>query len=174
MFPIVSKGRGESDAPAAVNVNYLLGIGTTKKLAADFETSSGTNYAVVSNTIIEDNIWTHVAVSYDPVSAVWKLYINGVLDVTKDLGSNITPANTSIQPAAIATAFNSNGLTEGYFKGNIDEVRIWNVVRTEAEISSNYPLELTSGAALVARYGLNEGSGFIAANSSRKQAMVLL
>ncbi|HEX8678001.1 MAG TPA: LamG-like jellyroll fold domain-containing protein, partial [Segetibacter sp.] len=163
--PIITKGRSEADAPANINVNYLLGIDVNKKLIADFEQGSGTNRPVVGITSIPNNVWTHVAATYDPVSAVWKLYINGVLDLTKDLGSNITPANTSIQPAAIATAFTSTGVANGYFDGNIDEARIWNVVRTDAEILNNYKQELTSGTGLVARYGLNEGSGTTAANS---------
>jgi hypothetical protein len=163
--PIVAKGRTEADAPASININYFLGIDKNKKLTADFEQGSGTNYPVVGSTAIKDSVWTHVAVSYEPVSAAWKMYINGVLDMTKDLGSNITPANTSIQPAAIATAINSTGAPAGYFKGNIDEVRIWKVVRTGTEILNNYKRELTSGTGLVARYGLNEGSGTTATNS---------
>ncbi len=163
--PIISKGRSEADAPANINVNYFLGIDANKKLTADFEEGVGTNRPVVSVTSITDNVWTHVAATYESASAVWKLYINGVLDVTKDIGSNITPANTSIQPAAIATAMNSTGVSDGYFSGNIDEARIWNVVRTDAEILNNYKLELTSGTGLAARYGLNEGSGTTTANS---------
>src|SRR5215213_5653991 len=128
--PIITKGRSESDAPANVNMNYFLGIDANKMLVADFEEGTGPNHPVVSTITITDNVWTHVAVTYEPVSAVWKLYVNGNLNVTKDLGSNKVPASVSIQPAAIASALNSTNAAAGFFNGMIDEVRIWNVVRS--------------------------------------------
>ena len=47
----------------------------------------------------------------------------------------------------------------------LDEVRIWNVARTGAQIAASRDQELTSGTGLVARYGLNEGTGTTVANS---------
>ncbi len=132
--PIVTKGRGEADFPSSVNGNYFLAINSNKKLVADFEEAAGRNHPVTSNAVIADNDWTHVAVSYEPISSVWKMYINGKLDITKDLGSNIMPANVSVSAFAIATSINSKGVTEGFFKGNIDEIRVWKVARTDEEI----------------------------------------
>lgn len=163
--PIITKGRGEADAPSNLNVNYFLGINAQKKLTADFEQSSGTNRFISSQTSIQDGTWTHVAVSYEPVSAVWKLYINGALDTTKDMGSNITPAYQSIQPAAIGSALNSKGTPQGFFNGKIDEVRIWKIARSSADVLNNYKKELITGTGLVARFGMNEGAGTVAINS---------
>ncbi len=164
-IPIITKGRGESDAPSNLNMNYFLGFDSNKKLTADFEESTGPNHPIISKAVIPDNIWTHVAVSYEAVSAVWKLYINGVLDTTKDLGSNKIPASGSIQPAAIGSALNSTGVPAGFFKGEIDEVRIWNIARSGTEILNNYKAEVTSGTGLAARYGLNDNTGTTASNS---------
>ncbi len=163
--PIITKGRGEADVPSNLNVNYFLGINAQKKLTADFEQSSGTNRFIISKTSIQDGSWTHVAVSYEPVSAVWKLYINGALDTTKDMGSNITPAYQSIQPAAIGSALNSKGTPQGFFNGKIDEVRIWKIARSSTDVLNNYKKELITGTGLVARFGLNEGAGTVAINS---------
>ena len=41
----------------------------------------------------------------------------------------------------------------------IDEARVWNRALDASEILANKNLELTSGTGLVARWGLNEGSG---------------
>ncbi len=151
--PILTRGRGESDAPSNVNMNYFFGIDQNKKVTADFEESSGANHPVLSKTSIQDNTWTHVAVTYEPAAAVWRLYINGILETTKDVGSNIMPASISIQPAAIGTALNSGSVPQGYFKGKIDEVRIWNIRKTDSAIRKDYKAELTSAKGLIARYG---------------------
>ncbi|MBL0200959.1 MAG: hypothetical protein IPP81_12755 [Chitinophagaceae bacterium] len=47
----------------------------------------------------------------------------------------------------------------------MDELRVWNVVRTDAEIFAGYNAELTSGTGLVSRWGFNDGSGTSAVNS---------
>lgn len=163
--PIITKGRGEADTPSHVNTNFFLGIDANRKLTADFEEASGANHPVISRSFIRDSIWTHVAVSYEPETAVWNLYINGVLDTTQDIGNYILPASNSVQPAAIGSALDSRGTAAGYFNGKIDEVRIWNIARTSADILKTYNAELTDGAGLVARYSFNEGTGTEVMNS---------
>lgn len=164
-MPIITKGRGEGDYPSSLNVNYFLAINNNKKLAADFEDNNGGNHPVTSNAVIQDNKWTHVAVSYEPETSVWKMYINGVLDITKDLGDNVTPADAVVSASAIATSVDSKGVAQGFFNGNIDEIRVWNVARTDAEISDNYKRQLNSGSGLVTRYSLNENEGTKVNNS---------
>ena len=110
-----------------------------------------------------DGQWHHIAVSYD--GQTWRLYRDGVIDTTTALASAFAPEVTSIQHAAIATAMNSTGVADGYFFGAVDEVRIWNTVRTATQIQTNKNAELTSGSGLIGRWGLNEGSGAAAANS---------
>ena len=41
--------------------------------------------------------------------------------------------------------------TGGYFAGVLDEVRVWNVVRSDAQIAAARDLVLTSGTGLVAK-----------------------
>lgn len=164
-FPIVTKGRGEDDSPSNLNMNYFLGLRSDYKLVADFEESAGRNRPVNGKSVIPLNTWTHVAVTYDPESAIWRMYVNGVQDTAIDLGSNIYPANGSIQPAAIASALNSKSVAQGFFYGRIDEVRIWSIVRSATAIRDNYKKQLSGGTGLVARYALNELSGNVAPNS---------
>ena len=68
------------------------------------------------------------------------------------------PENTSIQHGSLGTSLNSTGGTNGFFAGVLDEVRVWNVVRTDAQIAAERDHALTSGTGLIARYGLDEGS----------------
>jgi hypothetical protein len=55
---------------------------------------------------------------------------------------------------------NSTGTTFGKFQGLLDEARIWNYERTEAQLRSTINTQITtSQSGLLARWGLNEGSG---------------
>lgn len=150
--------------PDNINMNYFMGL-VGNKLAADFEEGPGANHAIIGTTVIPLNTWTHVAATYEPVSAVWYLYINGIQEATLDLGSNVIPANTSIQHAGIGTALTSTGLAAGFFNGKIDEVRIWDIARTASEVFNNMNTEISAATNLIGRWGLNEGSGTSAGNS---------
>ncbi|MBK7319521.1 LamG-like jellyroll fold domain-containing protein [Candidatus Villigracilis affinis] len=167
VYPLITKGRNEADG-SNVDANYYLGI-QGGKLAADFEdAATGANHPIIGLTTITTNAWHHAAVSYDSVSAVWTLYLDGVADGTSDLGANVLPRSDSIQHAAIGSALTSAGTPAGYFQGRLDEVRVWNVVRTQAEIQSGMNSEiLTPTSGLIGRWGLNDGSGTTASNLNR-------
>ena len=165
-IPLISKGRGEGESPANLNCNYFFGIDASSgKLVADFEdTVNGGNHPVTGNAVIAAGSgWHHVAVTY--ASPTWNIYVDGALDKTLTLPSAFTPEATSIQHAGLASAMTSTGTAAGFFAGVIDEARIWNVVRSQAEIQASMRQELTSGTGLIGRWGLNDGSGTTAANS---------
>lgn len=177
-YPIVTKGRGESET-AGLNCNYFLGINATNQLVADFEAAAasgittGQNYPVTGTSSIPYNEWVHVAATYDDDSSdgeKWKLFVNGIKDTTSATTGVNPPANAqpeaiSTQHFAVGTAMNSSGTREGTFLGIIDEVRVWNVARTEAQIAASKGTELTSGSGLLARYGFGEGTGTTTASS---------
>ena len=167
--PLVTKGMAEADG-SNVDMNYFLGIGsTTNKLVADFEDmATGLNHPVSGTTAIPaDSSWHHVAASYD--GSTWRLYVDGALQTTLVVGA-FTPRFDSIQHAAIGTALNSTGgvgtQTQGFFNGAIDEVRIWNYARSTAQIASARNREIPVASGLLGRWGLNEGSGTTATDSS--------
>ena len=166
VIPLISKGRGEADG-SNLDMNYFLGIvPTTNRLAADFEDmATGMNHPFTGNMSITTNEWHHAAVTYDSTSAVWSLYLDGVLDSTSDLGSNILPRTDSVQHAGIGSAMTSTGAAAGYFQGKMDEARIWNRALSLTEIRASINAELTSGSGLVARWGMNEGTGSTIASS---------
>ena len=135
---------------------------------ADFEdTATGLNHPVTGITAIPISAtWHHAAVTYDTATDTWNLYLDGDLERTLAAGGNFTPrsdsasstppsARRSTPPASLA----------GFFNGVLDEVRIWNVARSQAQIQASKDQELTSGTGLIARYGLNEGTGTAVANS---------
>ncbi|MGZ6299309.1 MAG: LamG domain-containing protein, partial [Candidatus Limnocylindria bacterium] len=151
-IPLLTKGRAESETPANVNMNYFLGLDAgTGQLVADFEdTTNGGNHPVTGTAVVSQNVWHHAAATFG--AGTWNLYLDGVLDKTLSVGA-FTPEATSIQHAALGTAMTSTGVAAGFFQGMVDEPRIWNVVRTAAQISANKGLELTSGTGLIGRWG---------------------
>ena len=164
-YPVLTKGMGEGETPANVNMNWFLGITDTGFIGADFEdTAGGVNHPVWGTQTVSIGEWHHIAATYD--GQTWKLYFDGALDKSLTLASPYTPESTSIQHAALATGLNSTGGTStGFFAGIIDEARVWNVVRTQPEIAGAMRQELTSGTGLRGRWGLNDGNGTTAVNS---------
>ena len=70
--------------------------------------------------------WTHLATVYDGTTLT--LYING-----EEYGSTSANFNFTNTELKLGRGWRS----DPYFKGEVDEVRIWNTARTEAEIKDN-------------------------------------
>ncbi len=93
------------------------------------------------------NTWVHFAGTYD--GSQIRLYLNG----------------TQVASAAVAGLSNGNEEwrigrrwdSADYFKGKLDEVRIWNVARTAAEINANKNQTISPQTGLVGYYRFNQG-----------------
>lgn len=106
------------------NVNYLL-------RANNFQITTSSGFKVVTSPIpVVNNVWYHVAATYDGASI--KLYINGCL-VADSAHTGTIVTNDFI--SAIGTRAASPA--SDHFRGSIDEVRVWNVVRTQSQILQN-------------------------------------
>ena len=124
-----------------------------------------------STTHLSLNVWYHLAVVYDGSASTdatrLKLYINGVQDVLTFLGMGPVPTTTPYSSGSRfclgaeyngATAVSSSSILAVPFKGTMDEVRVWNVARSQSSISSDMNTEITSQANLQAYYQFNQGS----------------
>ena len=107
------------------------------------------NLATASG-VLTTGTWYHVAGVND--DGTRHLYVNGVEQSITGTALNIA-INTD--PLRIGTDYSSR-----YFEGQIDEVRIWNDVRSEDEIIENMHNNLTSNETnLVAYYNFDNSAG---------------
>jgi predicted secreted protein len=91
---------------------------------------------------VKTHSWTHIAGTYDGSMA--RLYINGILVAEEAFTDNIGAGDTG---------FYIGGLYQNErFQGLIDEVRLWNVTRTPAEIQNYMRLTLTGDEPGLAGY----------------------
>jgi hypothetical protein len=166
-IPLVTKGTSEAET-APADINYFLGINTAGNvLCADFEeaqtgSTPGLNHPISGTTAIVNSTWYHAAATYNGTK--WQLFLNGNLEA--ELVVSQPPNAAVLSPFAMATSIRSNGTTiQGYFNGVLDEVRLWNYARSQAEVQAAMNSEVISGTGLLGRWGLNENTGTTAGNS---------
>jgi len=116
---------------------------------------------VQSASLITNGQWTHVAATRTMATGVIQVLVNGVVDGT------LTTTQTAALSAPPTITLGADTLDRHYFNGLMDEVRLWSVVRTPADIMSTMRKRLTgTEAGLVGYYRFDEGSGATATDSS--------
>ena len=108
-----------------------LAITNENRLHANFGNGTTWGAGVNSSTLIPLNTWTHIAVTRSSTGAV-KMYINGVLDASTAT-LNLRGSNGAIRAIGVKPV-GSNRF--GYFKGAIDELKVWSIERTQAQIQA--------------------------------------
>ena len=111
--------------------------GTTKKLHSYYITSSSNSaYGSSSVSTLDTDQWYHVAISYEGATGMTKIYVNGELE-----RSGSIPAGTlSTNPTYAGPDFNigrHSRLDNSYFKGAVDEVRVFDTVLTDRSVTTN-------------------------------------
>lgn len=104
-----------------------------------------------------DETWRHVALTYD--NTTLRAYVNG------NPSSNLYYVNVTLNfgasNALIGADYDSfNAGISNFFEGEIDEMRVWNLARTEAQIKATMSSSLTGNEpGLVAYWRFNESTG---------------
>lgn len=91
--------------------------------------ANGVTDVAVRGSVLALNTWTHLALTYD--GATQKLFLNGVLVESHAQTGKIAVANGALRIGGNAAWANE------FFKGLIDEVRIYNRARTAEQITSD-------------------------------------
>ena len=123
-----------------------------------FQQYGGGVNGLTQSISLTTNTWYHIAMVRSGSNAY--LYLNGV-QTASNTGNTGTPA-TSTDPFQIGYAgFHT------YLPGKVDEVRVWNIARTPAQIAANMSVTIPGNSpGLVAYYQFNESSGITASDIS--------
>ncbi|MGZ4034240.1 MAG: LamG-like jellyroll fold domain-containing protein [Bacteroidia bacterium] len=119
---------------------------------------NGSNYIPGLGANLKDNTCHHIALtrSKGATEDTLKFYVDGAFIANAPMASSYDATDTG--PLYIGGDLANPG--NNMYAGNVNEVRLWNYVRTPAEISANKSTEvpgLTTG--LVGYWRLNEGTG---------------
>jgi hypothetical protein len=109
-----------------------------RNVCMDFWSNSTT-----SSTVLESNIWYHVAWRYDKTKKTQSILINGELDC-------VGTGKEAFQGSDLVYIGRAYGGCN--FKGSIAEVRIWNTARTDADIKTDRFKRLTGKEANLKGY----------------------
>jgi hypothetical protein len=132
--------KGETDGFFDVPYRYFLGYGADYPeicLIDELQSSSEEHH---SNTIVENNQWTHVSVSWDGRNV--RFYKNGVLSDPPIETEYITSMLCNDQNLVIGM----DSVARTFYKGIIDELRIYNRALSDAEIKTVYDVKPAAAA----------------------------
>lgn len=153
-MPLLTKG-----SDLGTNRTYSLWVDSTARtVAMSLGNYTGNGPTLVSAPgSIEVGEWYHMAGVINRTSGALQLYLNGVLDASGTVAT--TPGPSYTRPLLIGRTFEQLS-TFVNFEGAIDDVRLWNVARTQADIQATMNQEVTGAeAGLVLALPLNEGTG---------------
>lgn len=150
---------------ASGNKGYVLRCGDNGKVNFNISNASGTWVEAVSGSVMKTGIWYHVAGTFNGDTVA--VYINGNLEAFT-LYTGSMSASTGLAPKIGDLAYTTGG--SRLFKGQIDEVRIWNTALTKATLRDWMCRKVTKShpnySNLAGYYKLDDGNGLNATDNS--------
>jgi len=138
---LLNKGGFGSDRPAT-NLNYGLWLGNRERVNGGFETTTGDDYYLTSQGSYADGVWHNAILTFDDEVHMLKLYMDGLEIATNTTNTGITPDTTGKQPIRLgANSLVENGIINGNFTGQIDDIQIWNYAFTKEQVADLFNTE---------------------------------
>ena len=134
--------RGDERVPDIKNRSYILHLkeGGFIQLAASPDGAGEASIYSPPN-VIQLNRWHHIAAVIDATNDSMQLFIDGVEVRNRNFRGKKLLYKSRL-PLRIGWTHEEERPTQSPFVGQIDEVRIWNIARTEAEISTDMNKQL--------------------------------
>ncbi len=169
-IPFVTMGGGAGSG-SDMKVGLFFGIqASSGRLMAVFEGAPSApglvaqDYSLVGNAQITPGAWHHTAATYD--GQTLSLFLDGRLDAALTLATPIVPQLVNARDVYLAGTRSSDGKGRGFFKGVLDEVRIWEVARSPHDLQAALNLDELADSNLIGHWSMNEGTGTAVHDSS--------
>ena len=158
--------KGDNAGTSSVNNNYTLHSSGNGRFYLTATTSGGGGFQINStNSPLSLNTWHHIAVtfSFNGTVGVAKFYINGVFinEFSGPLDGTLLPNEA---PLTIGVDF---PITTEFWKGKIDEVKIWNEALSGSQVLTAMTAATPRARSLMGYWRFNEGRGLTARDRSR-------
>lgn len=130
---------GNIQAIAGRYATYQLQINPDGKVLFGLSFDHTLDQQVTSSNPLTANTFTHIVGTYDSSSRAQRLYINGVLDVTRQItsGSIMITLQPTEEPFTIGGYAGVDGLSAfSFLQGLVDEVQVFNRALSDSEIQS--------------------------------------
>lgn len=153
----ICKNWGNTPINGAFHFGMDAGVGNKLWIVITQDNNS-TQPQVLSTDSLQLNKWYHVAFSADGSNL--SLYINGKLQGSTTYNGTLLTTNqyTNIGVKPDGAGGLAQSTFAGYLSGSLDEFRIWNVGRTQAQINANMLDTISrNSSGLVAYYNFNQG-----------------
>lgn len=152
----VTKDDGRANRQFALGLTTHT-VGYVPRFRAHIGTTAGYAY-FDGGTVVTAGVWYHVAQTYD--GSLLSLYVNGQVD-----GQMYVNAPMVTYPVPLT--FGNNPEVVYALGGTLDEIRLWNVARTPAQIQASMSKVVKpKTAGLIGYWRLDEGKGDVARDRS--------
>ena len=133
----------------------MIYVGNKMRFSLVTETMGRDDFNDNPGATINTGIWYHIAGTYN--GSTIKFYLNGVLAASEAKSGYI---DLEFQPSDLRIGAYHDANEDYYFDGAIDEVRVWNFARSEAQIQADMSRPLNGDeTGLAAYYQFDHTSG---------------
>ncbi|MBK9334266.1 MAG: proprotein convertase P-domain-containing protein [Ignavibacteria bacterium] len=130
-----SKGIIAKGGALGTTLRYGIRLGANGRITVS--TNGATRLISRVSTPIEANKWTHLAVTYNASTSFFVIYLNGLSDTT----STVAGANPASNTDSLYLGISGSSTP---FSGQMDEVRLWNKLVLDDDISDRYASTLSA------------------------------
>ncbi|HIA92140.1 TPA: hypothetical protein EYO12_03435 [Candidatus Saccharibacteria bacterium] len=160
---IISRASGVS----ANDHEFMISTISGGDLRLRLKIGANTQTLIAGTGTLQEGEWAHVAATYD--GSTMKLYKDGVL-----VGSQAASGQLNVGSSNKTLIGANTGNDNREWRGQIDEVKIWNKALSISEITQSSTNDISNTAGLQAHWEFREGSGSTTINSvSNTQASLI-
>jgi hypothetical protein len=121
-------GNFDDFGSAILNNHFAFGVGNPP----------GQDVTIESTSTVTTGAWTHVAATRRMSTGEIQVLVNGILET-----SRIVATQTRSLTSSLVLDIGGDVIDKGFFNGEMDEVRLWTVVRSPTEIAASMHAVLT-------------------------------